>query len=176
MRVVGHLVARVERPDGPDDGLRGVGEHGAIQLVRGTQRALVRHDGIAVHQRRVQQPDRVRVVLHAEGTLCLAHDIQSRFVLYKLGTDHEALVGAGATHAGALALGVQVVVLCVALERALVHPRHGRVAAHHLRFGVVAGHAERHVLAILWKLRRTRLQRNITPVLAEKRKQNNVEI
>lgn len=61
--MVGHLVPGVERPDGPDDGLAAVGEHGAVQLVGGPQRALVRHDGVPVHQRRVQQPDRVRVLL-----------------------------------------------------------------------------------------------------------------
>ena len=70
-RVVRDLVARVERPDGPDDGLAGVGEHGAVQLVGCLQRALVRHDAVAVHQRRVQQTDRVRVLLRGEITSTL---------------------------------------------------------------------------------------------------------
>lgn len=69
VRMVGHFIPGVEGPNGPDDRLTTVGEHGAVQLVGRLQRALVRHNRVAVHQRCVQQADRVRVLLQREVLL-----------------------------------------------------------------------------------------------------------
>jgi hypothetical protein len=63
--VVGHFILGVERPDGPDDSLAAVGEHRLVQLVLGTQRALVGDDRVAVDHGGVQEADAAGAFLWA---------------------------------------------------------------------------------------------------------------
>lgn len=57
------LLPLVQRADGPDDRLRSVRQNLMVQFVVRLQRPLVRDNAISVHQRRVQQSNRIRVLL-----------------------------------------------------------------------------------------------------------------
>jgi len=53
----------VQRPDGPNYGLRSVRQYRTVQFITGLQRSLIRNNAVAVHQRRIQQSHRIRVFL-----------------------------------------------------------------------------------------------------------------
>lgn len=64
--MVGDFVPGVERTQRPDDGLALVGEDGQVEVVGCLQAALIRHDGVTVHESRVQHADGVGAFLQPD--------------------------------------------------------------------------------------------------------------
>lgn len=72
------LLPLVQRADGPDDRLRSVRQNLMVQLVVRLQRSLVRDNAISVHQRRVQQSNRIRVLLQSGNSLGRKFNVNQR--------------------------------------------------------------------------------------------------